>query len=262
LKKTGYGNGIIILLILYLLFQLGRFLIESDRRQETAEELRNPQPAPARIADEPSKEPWQKAVEEAAKKAAMNNDYSIVTKNRPDSIGEFKLVRTGEAAALKGHIVYTPESIVAVELEKGYSPDDPPKPMVPPSNGTFFDLSACKNTDAASTAEFALKPGEEIVALKHGRIGKIPEATAVVAMVKGAENRLMDLQLTPRRLAVFAGNRQVVSASLDADFYPCSLIIDDFDDRPGNEIALIWASIGAGYTMGVTIFALSETGLE
>jgi hypothetical protein len=84
------------------------------------------------------------------------------------------------------------------------------------------------------------------------------DAYAVLSQSETPGAGPLGAQLAEKHLRVFDGKREVAKLDIDMAALPCSIIIDDLDGKPGNEIALIWASIAAGYTMGVTIFDLRE----
>jgi len=60
----------------------------------------------------------------------------------------------------------------------------------------------------------------------------------------------------PLSVRVFKGEQQLADFPLtDLTAYPCSIVLDDLDGKPGNEIAVGWASVAGGYTAGVTVIS-------
>ncbi len=62
----------------------------------------------------------------------------------------------------------------------------------------------------------------------------------------------------PLYLRVFDKDRELTSIPITLDAFPCELIIDNLYGKPGNEIAVVWMSVAARHTAGVTVFAVSE----
>ena len=71
------------------------------------------------------------------------------------------------------------------------------------------------------------------------------------------ENRSgLGRQLTPAHVRVFVAGEEVANAVVNLAAFVCTVILDNLDDNTGNEIALVWASVAAGYTIGVTVYSL------
>ncbi len=166
------------------------------------------------------------------------------------------LVQLGEAEALKGHINYAPGVVVAVEEDQAYSPFAPNVPQALPSGGTVIDLTACPNRESGLGMDVPLEAGEKAAAVARGPLGRIGKATVVLVQGEAPGKHPLDAQLAPQYLRVFDENREVAAVMLQGASFPCSVILDNFDGQPGNEVAVVWASVAAGYTIGVTVFAV------
>ena len=59
-------------------------------------------------------------------------------------------------------------------------------------------------------------------------------------------------------MRVYKNNKLLTSYEMSADSYPCTVIVDDFDSAKGNEVAVGWLSVAAGYTAGATILKVSN----
>lgn len=66
------------------------------------------------------------------------------------------------------------------------------------------------------------------------------------------------LPYAPLELQIRSRGKVVARTELEPVVFPCEIIIDDFTPAPGNEVALTWLSIAAGYSAGATIFEVSR----
>jgi hypothetical protein len=82
------------------------------------------------------------------------------------------------------------------------------------------------------------------------------DGTTAAVIGDTSQTRAGLLNYTPLYLRVFADHELVSEKLLGDDHFSCSLILDDFSEQQGNEIAYSWVSIGNDYTFGVTVFYL------
>ena len=141
-----------------------------------------------------------------------------------------------------------------MEGDHAYSPFAPEKPAPIPPGGSIIGLSDCAHKKDRVSLALPLEAGEAPVAVAHDSLGSIPQATVVLVQGESPGDKPLDVQLAPKSLRVFDGNREIARVAVDMAAFPCVVIVDNLDGEPGNEIALVWASVAAGYTIGVTVF--------
>lgn len=169
----------------------------------------------------------------------------------------------GETEALKGHLIHYTGTIVAVgyddltRQERAYSPFDV-GPVPVPENGTVIEVSECAG-DSRLETDLPIDSGEAVAKVAHGQLGNLPDATAAIIVDETQIDTTSLLPYAPLYLRIFYNGRAVGNAALGDDIFPCSIIIDDLDGEPGNEVAVTWASVAAGYTIGATVFAIERT---
>lgn len=166
------------------------------------------------------------------------------------------LVSAGEIDALKGEVVHTPGVLAGVHDGNAYTHKDPETPIKPPTNAkTVVSAKTCKKDKKIET-KAPLGKGETAVDMARGSIGKMTKATIVLVRGKPADDMF---GYAPIFVRVYdSKGKLAASKELPPDAYPCSLTLDDFDEAAGNEVAVGWLSVGAGYTAGATIFKLEE----
>jgi hypothetical protein len=166
------------------------------------------------------------------------------------------LVRSGSADALDGRIVHAKGAVVAVAGDAAWSPLAPKKSIaVPPGETIADDPAACREAKVDAGA-IALGDGETAAAIATGRVGSLADATVVLVRGKRADDIF---GYAPMSVRVYSGKDHILRAETDVDVvaYPCALVLDDVDGKPGNEISVAWISLGgSGYTAGVTVFSL------
>lgn len=165
--------------------------------------------------------------------------------------GALTFIHFGDAMAFGGKVVHTKNLVLAADDENAYAPADPDTAVKVPAEADVVadDPAVCKKQAIAS--EIPVGPGESVAVITHGAVGGIENAT--VALIRGKrEDDLMGYAML--RLEVWDGTVKRGSMDVRDDAYPCSLVLDDLDGKPGNEIAVAWMSLGAGYTAGVTVF--------
>ena len=66
------------------------------------------------------------------------------------------------------------------------------------------------------------------------------------------------LPYAPLVLELRSAGERIVRAELEPVVFPCEILIDDFTLAPGNEVAVTWLSVAAGYSAGATIFEVRQ----
>lgn len=162
------------------------------------------------------------------------------------------LIQSGEIDALKGNILHAPGVLAGEADGQVYSHKAPDKNIDKPRNAkTFVSAESCKKDKKIDT-KLPLQKGESAVAEMTGALGAMKKAT--VLLVRGPSEDDM-FGYAPIYVRVYDAKKKLAgSVEIPPDVYPCSLALDDFDGKPGNEVAVGWISVGAGYTTGATIF--------
>ncbi|HVO32200.1 MAG TPA: hypothetical protein VMV18_15765 [bacterium] len=165
--------------------------------------------------------------------------------------GALTFVHFGDAMAFGGKVVHTKNLVLAADDENAYAPTDPDTAVKIPADAQVVadDPAECRKLQIDS--DIAVGAGESVAAVAHGTVGGIENATVVLVRGK-RETDLMGYAML--RIEVWDGATKRGSMDVRDDAYPCALVIDDLDGKPGNEIAVAWMSLGAGYSAGVTVF--------
>lgn len=167
----------------------------------------------------------------------------------------FALVPIGEIDALKGEIVHTRAVLFAVEEGRAYTHRDPQETVRPPKGAVAIAAPEVCKKDKRITVTLPLGEAETAVAQTQGAVGPISNATILLVRGGPADDLL---GYAPYYVRVYDKGELVASYDMRADSYPCSVLIDNFDEVNGNEVAVGWLSVAAGYTAGATIFRLEE----
>ncbi len=159
----------------------------------------------------------------------------------------------GEAEALKGKILVSKGSILAVNETGALSPFKTQTSTVVGTN-LISDIQKCKTLNVK--ADLPLEKGENIAVLKKGDFGSVKNATiAVVKLVSEMEIENDGFDYRPLEIRVYDGKNLITKTKLDFDAYPCALVLDQYTNKE-NQLAFAWVSVGNGYTTGVTVFNL------
>ena len=176
-----------------------------------------------------------------------------------ESERELNLAVQAEAEALKGYIVHRPGEVLAVEGDHAYSPYAPNEPRGIPTSGEVTHISDCGSEPYQMGSQDGLLSADETaVIVVKGAFSRIPRATVVATQRRVAGARGLDNQLAPTFIRIFDSGHEIGSFEVGTGAFPCAVILDDFDGLSGNEIGFVWASVAAGYTIGVTILTAND----
>ena len=163
------------------------------------------------------------------------------------------LTEVGEISALKGSVAYHSGHLYAIERGHAYSHRAPQRPTPLP---TAARVVASQEVCSASTGKREpAQLGWGIVARASGSVGSV--ARAEIVLRRGPAGPGL-LPYAPLELQIRSEGEVIARMELEPVVFPCEIIIDDFTPAPGNEVALTWLSIAAGYSAGATIFEVSR----
>lgn len=190
------------------------------------------------------------AIEDANKKIQTTAQMAALK-----SLYSFNLVVAGEAEMMNGSVLYSTGTVVAIGDGGAYSPLQEEPVTDIPNGVTVVSPDQCPRYGNAYERSSLLESGETAVAITHGPLGNLQKATIILVRGQPASDLF---GYAPLHLRIFSGQHLLINIDLGADRYPCTVILDDFDSMPGNEVAVGWLSVGAKYTAGVTLFRVQS----